>query len=197
MHARGVMREREFEKIYDEYGALVWSVVRKFGPPDADAWDLFMVIWEAVLESLPSYGGRAKLSTWICGIAKNKCLDYIRRRYTNPLAGAATIDSPDPLLLGLLQDREGHQPSPAREAMRREAVEAIEEALGELPPWQRKIMELRMAGNSYKTIAEVLKAAGEDPVDTNYVGKQIYLAKSRLAELLRERGIASLDDIWE
>ena len=191
------MREREFERIYEEQKNLVWSVVRKFGPPDADAWDLFMVIWEAVLYSLPSYGGRAKLSTWICGIAKNKCLDYIRRRYTNPLAGAETIDLPGPFLQGLPEGMKSSPHSPSRGAMRAEAVEEIGRALEELPARQRKIMELYMAGNSYRTIAEVLNAAGADPVDTNYVGKQIYLAKARLAELLRERGIASLDDIWE
>jgi len=58
-------------------------------------------------------------------------------------------------------------------------------------------MELRMAGNRYRTIAEILNAAGADPVDANYVGKQIYMANARLAELLGERGLASLDDIWE
>lgn len=191
------MREREFERIYEKHENLVWSVVRKFNFPDADSWDLFMVIWEAVLASLPSYGGRSKLSTWIVGIAKNKCLDHMRRRYTNPLAGADPIDPPGPYLPGLAPGAKGTFPSPSRGAMRGEAIEALEDAMKELPDRQRKIMELRTAGNSYRAIAEILNAAGEDPVDTNYVGKQIYLAKARLAELLRERGIASLDDIWE
>ena len=191
------MREREFEKIYEEYGKLVWSIIRNFGPPDADAWDLFEEIWVAVWKSLPSYGGRARISTWIGGIAKNKCIDFIRRRYRNPLAGAESIDSPDPLLPGLLQGWDSSPLSPSRGAMRREAREAIEWALEKLPPQQRKIMELRMAGNRYRTIAEVLNAAGADPVDVNYVGKQIYMANARLAELLKEKGLASLDDIWE
>ncbi|MDP8248220.1 MAG: sigma-70 family RNA polymerase sigma factor [Candidatus Tritonobacter lacicola] len=191
------MREREFERIFEKYENLVWSIIRNYGPPDADAWDLFMVIWEAVLKALPSYGGRAKLSTWICGIAKNKCIDYVRRRCRNPLSGAEPIDSIGPLFEWYRQGRKCHSPSPAGGAMRREAREAIQWALGKLPPRQRKIMELRMAGNRYRTIAEILNAAGADPVDANYVGKQIYLTKARLAELLGERGIASLDDIWE
>jgi len=120
------MREREFERIFEKYENLVWSIIRNYGPPDADAWDLFMVIWEAVLKALPSYGGRAKLSTWICGIAKNKCIDYVRRRCSNPLAGAEPIDSIGPLLPGVLQAWESSPLPPSREAMRREAREAIE-----------------------------------------------------------------------
>lgn len=183
-----------FDRIFKEHGALVWGIIRKFGLKGPDTDDLFMLIWEAVWESLDDFSGRSKLSTWIGGIARHKCVDYLRKPRLRRLDDPGSIQRLESRGAG-----EGGEPllTPSRKAVRKEAKEAIERALKELPPAQNLIVKRWMFGFSYREIAEMFNASGGGPVDTNYVGKQLFLAKSRVAAALKPAGIEGIEDIWE
>lgn len=185
------MEHTDFRVIYDRYGPLAWSMISRAGVPERDREDVFMESWEAVFSSLDSFSGRSSLATWIGKIVRNKAVDRVRKNVPRPLAEAelrrraeAVPAEPDP--------------APGRSAVRGEAGELLEKFLRGLPAGRKFIVERWLEGMSYREIAARIAASRpERKTDTNYVGKELYLAKSRLAELLAETGVHSLEDIWE
>ena len=69
--AFGLLLDRYQEKVF----RLAFSILRESGRAEEVAQDIFLKLWEA----LPSYDGRAALSTWLYTIARNRCLSALRR----------------------------------------------------------------------------------------------------------------------
>ncbi len=176
----------EFREVYRRYGSLAWSLIERAGVPERDREDVFMEAWEAVFAGLDSFSGRSGLATWVGRIVHHKAVDRVRKSVPLPLADAEIVSRTD-------SARPESEPGPGRESIRREAGELLKKFLRGLPAGRRLIVEKWLDGSSYREIAVL---AGR-PEDTNYVGKEIYLAKARLAGLLSEAGINSLEDIWE
>lgn len=188
------MESKQFEDIFSRHGPLVWSMIRRFGTPRPEAEDLFIEIWEAVWQSLDGFAGRARLSTWIARIAKNKCVDHSRRHRLEPVE--------DEELDHLLESGDGAAPfsqplQPREEAIRSELRELIETALTGLSPSVRMIVKLWMAGHKYRTIADLLRRAGLGNFDTNSVGKKLFEAKARIRTAFKRSEINLVSDILE
>ena len=184
------MEPDDFRNIYERYGPLVWSMIRRLGVPERDREDIFMESWEAVFASRSSFAGRSSLATWIAKIVRNKAVDHLRRTVPVPL-------SDEDLLYRAEKIRPGLECVGSRESIRREAVELLRDFIGKLAPPRRLIVEKWLEGLSYREIAVLVAERGGRAADTTYVGKELYLAKARLAELLAAAGINSLEDIWE
>jgi RNA polymerase sigma-70 factor, ECF subfamily len=102
------------------------------------------------------YEVSSKFSTWLFTIARNLCLNEIRRRSRHP---AESIDAPHPTL----EDQPAHQFedkrtfSPPESLLHGELEEKIEQALAELPENQRTaILLCRGEELSYEDIARVV-----------------------------------------
>jgi len=190
---------RDNLKIYNEYRALVWSMILKFGVKGQEREDIFMESWKAIFSSLDSFDGRAKLSTWIARITKYKIMDYIRDRRFIPLEESELSRFIDGEVreanhsLAISRKREDQR----ERAIRSEASEIIGAALDELSPEMRFIVEKWMIGLKYREIAELLSADSNDLVDTNYVGKQLFQAKNILRKILARQGIKTIQNLWE
>lgn len=154
-----------------------------------------MKSWEAVAEVLPSFTGKSKLTTWIAGIVKRKCVDYLRK--TNP------EDPTDPAKIEQLEEvfstrrvfRGERPPGPHLQAAAREAREHIARALGTLPSLQRTVFGLWMEGFTYETIAAVAGSADAGSMDANHVGVLLVRAKASVRKSLREAGIRAAEDL--
>ena len=185
------MEREEFRPIYDRYGPLAWSMIARAGVPARDREDVFMESWEAVFSSLDSFSGRSSLATWIGKIVRNKAVDRVRKNVPRPLAEAELRRRAETAPAG-------PDPGPGRAAVRGEAGEMLGKFLRGLPAGRKFIVERWLEGMSYREIAGRIAASRPGrKADTNYIGKELYLAKSRLAELLAAAGIRSLEDIWE
>lgn len=189
------MDRGEFERIFNEHGPLVWSTIRATGVPRGDAEDLFMKSWEAVSEAFPSFSGRSKLTTWIAGIARNKCIDHLRKMGPDQPADSATIERLDAGGAARRVSRGEHLLTPRLQAFAREAREHIARALRALPPLQQTVITLWMEGFKYETIAETVNRTGADPVDANHVGVILLRAKAAVRESLRGAGIRAMEDL--
>jgi len=93
----GGEREAAFELVLDCYQDRVFrlalALLRNRAHAEDAAQDVLLKLWTA----LPSYDARASLSTWIYAIARNTCLNLLRResyRQALPLDDAAA--APDP-----------------------------------------------------------------------------------------------------
>lgn len=193
------MSPEEFENIYREHCDLVWAMMHRTGVCGPDREDVFMEIWEAVWQSMPSFARTCVLSTWIGSIARNKCVDYLRKRRPDSL--------PEEDLMRILEATVawGGLPPvfrrppilPSARASMEELRKLVRKALEELSPIQKFATEKWLDGFSYHDIAELWNASNSDPIDGSHIGKQIYLAKSRLARSLKRGGTTSLKTLME
>jgi RNA polymerase sigma-70 factor (ECF subfamily) len=75
---RGRKYDEALERLLDAYEKKVFrmavAMLRDAGRAEEVTQDVFLKVWRA----LPSYDGRASLSTWVYAIARNTCLSAVR-----------------------------------------------------------------------------------------------------------------------
>lgn len=83
-----------FDELFKRYHGRVFGfALRRVGRPD-EAEDIAQEVFLQIHRSLPSYQGRASLSTWIFGIAHNVTCRHFRRRGA-PLVTPERSDAPE------------------------------------------------------------------------------------------------------
>ena len=180
-----------FEDIFYSFKDLVWSIINSKHIPAADADDVFMETWHSILKSLRNYRGEARLQSWIGTIACRRCADYWTSRPDRQTFIPLDDDeSPDPPLL--------IEPVTPREILLSEEVKSlVRGVLEDLDDDHRFVLEKRLEGFLYREIAEMMNEGRADPVDTNWIGKKIYEAKTRIIDILKSRDIFGPGDLLE
>lgn len=91
-----------WDRFYDDYTTRIRAFLGRFRLPEADREDCLQDIWSEIvahLADLPYDPRRARLSTWLMTVARNRAVDALRRRRRMPtrLAGsAASVMDTDP-----------------------------------------------------------------------------------------------------
>ena len=145
-----------FAALVDKYKQPVMNLVYRTLRDATEAEDLAQHVFLQVFKSAHRYEVAAKFSTWIFTIARNLCLNEIRRRSRHP---ADSMDG----------GREGDEEHPARQLedarnfsppdtlLQRELETKVDEAVNSLPEKQRTALLLcRQEDASYEDIAKVL-----------------------------------------
>jgi RNA polymerase sigma-70 factor (ECF subfamily) len=113
-------------------------------------------VFVQVFKSAHRYRASAKFTTWIYTIARNLCLNELRRRSRHPadsLEAASAEDEGQPRR----QFEDAKQVAASELLLREELTQKIEQALAELPEPQRTaILLCREEEMSYEEIASVL-----------------------------------------
>jgi RNA polymerase sigma-70 factor (ECF subfamily) len=123
---------------------------------ETEAEDLAQNVFLQVYKSRQRYERTAKFSTWLFTIARNLCLNEIRRRTRHPAESIEEShneneDQPQ----RQYEDKKNFLPT--ENALHGELAQKIEEALAQLPENQRTaILLCRQDELSYEEIAEVL-----------------------------------------
>jgi RNA polymerase sigma-70 factor (ECF subfamily) len=131
---------------------LAFRTLRDLTEAEDLAQNVFVQVWKAA----PRYEPTAKFSTWLFTIARNLCLNEIRRRTRHPAESLdQTRDDADDQPLYQVEDK---RVAPAtEELLRGELVEKVDAALAGLPENQRTALLLcRQEELSYEEIATVL-----------------------------------------
>ncbi len=145
-----------FEELVDKYKQPVMNLVFRTVRDLTESEDVTQHVFLQVFKSAHRYEVSAKFSTWLFTIARNLCLNELRRRSRHP---ADSLDEPS-------FDHDDH-PAPQVEDVRTvtppeallhgELEEKIDQALAELPENQRTaILLCRQEELSYEDIAKVL-----------------------------------------
>lgn len=157
-------RERLFQELFAENRARIQRLCYGYLGPGGDVDDLFQEVMINVWNSLPSFRGDSRASTWLYRVAVNTALMHRRKR-------RATEQLPE------LRD-------PARGAQQslenQERLAALRAAIATLPDQDRLIITLLLEGLSYKEIAEITG------LTVNHVGVKISRIKQVLEEMLTE-----------
>jgi RNA polymerase sigma-70 factor (ECF subfamily) len=144
-----------FESLVEKYKQAVMNFVYRTLPDATEAEDLAQHVFLQVFKSAHRYEASAKFTTWLFTIARNLCLNEIRRRIRHP---ADSLDETYP---------DGDQPirqpeetknfAPPDALLHAELERKIEDALAALPEKQRTaILLCRGDELSYEDIAKVL-----------------------------------------
>jgi RNA polymerase sigma-70 factor (ECF subfamily) len=176
-----------FEALLRRHRAPLFTfVLRLVGPAErAKAEDIVQDTFVRVIRGAKDWEERAKFSTWLFTIARNLCLDAMRRerhRRAVSLDGDAQQDGETRPLGDVLP---GNHAGPERLASNAALRPVIEAAVAHLPEEQREVFVLReYSGVPFKEIAELTG------VSENTVKSRMRYA---LESLRRSLGAAGVD----
>ncbi len=162
-----------FDLLYDRHAAHVNGVCYQFLRSREESEEVLQEIFLALWEGKIRYQSeRARLSTWLFCVAKNRCLDRLkassRRRPHGPIP--QELISPD-------------CDNPETDAQASEERSQVHRALAELPPEQRQAIEFCFFRSpNYREAAEALR------IPCGTLKSRVRSAMRRLAETLKAQG---------
>src|ERR1041384_2569052 len=125
-----------FAELVEKYKQPVMNLAYRTLRDATEAEDVAQNVFLQVYKSAHRYEVSAKFSTWLFTIARNLCLNEIRRRSRHP-ADSLDITHPDDDDQPLRQYEDTKLTAPPDALLRGELVEKVEQALSELPEHQR------------------------------------------------------------
>jgi RNA polymerase sigma-70 factor (ECF subfamily) len=145
-----------FTELVEKYKQPVINLIYRTLRDATEAEDLAQNVFVQVYKSADRYRVAAKFSTWLFTIARNLCLNEIRRRSRHP---ADSLDAVHPenedQPLQQFEDRKTF--APPETLLQGELEQKIDEVLAELPENQRIALLLcRQEELSYEEMSEVL-----------------------------------------
>jgi RNA polymerase sigma-70 factor (ECF subfamily) len=166
-----------FERLVREHMNTVLGLAYNYVGNFSTAEDIAQETFAQAFQSLSSLRDGALFKIWLLKIARNKCVDAIRR---------------NPHWVSLDQNKDLHReisqrPSPGKEEMDFEFTEDdLLSVLGSLREDYREIFVMKHIDNlSYKEISNVLG------MTVSAVGEKLYRVRSMLREKLQERKFRS------
>jgi RNA polymerase sigma-70 factor (ECF subfamily) len=172
-----------FAALVERYQQPVINFIFRSLPDAAEAEDLAQAAFVQVWKTAYRYEATARFSTFLFTVARNLCLNEIRRRSRHP---ADSLDEPHPddeaHPFRQVEDRERGRPTD--DVLRGELVAKVDEALAALPEKQRTAIILCREGElSYEEIAEVLGCSLQATKSLIHRGRETL--KARLKPYLR------------
>jgi RNA polymerase sigma factor (sigma-70 family) len=170
--------ESAFRQLVDAYEGMVYNTVLGIVQNEADADDVTQDVFIQVYQSVHSFKGDAKFSTWLYRIAVSKSLDHLKRKkrkkrfaFVQGLFGSAgevITDPPDFNHPGIVLEN-------------KERAGELFRALEQIPENQRIAFTLhKLEGTSYQEVAVIM--------DTSLYAVESLMgrAKSNLKKLLKD-----------
>jgi len=153
----------DFPALYDEYKNLVYSAIHFYVRDPEIKDDLHQEVWLNVYRSIGSFDSRAKLSTWIFGLAKNVILAWRRK---NP----PPVEAPEEIA------------APSEEERTVERLD-LERAMVDLSPEDQQILFMKYTMDlNYEELSAKLGV----PLST--VKSRLFEARARLKKRLERKG---------
>lgn len=166
-------QEDLFGQWIEGHKGLILKVVRANAADPEDQDDLFQEIAFQVWLSIPSFRGKAKVSTWIYKVALNTTMVWHRAQKKHR-------HMREPLYLVNEVSSSGEDPSDSME--RREKLDWLYEEIRKLPKIDRSLALLYLDEFSYQEIAEILG------ISTNNVGVKLNRLRKHLDKAFARRG---------
>jgi RNA polymerase sigma-70 factor (ECF subfamily) len=158
--------------IFTRHQLRVYRFVLRLVGNTATAEDLVSEVFLEVWRRASSFEGRARLSTFILAVARNKAMTALRGRIDQPLDEAALEEMPD-------------SAASAEEIVEQgQRAALLQQCLQQLPPAQRAIIDLVYYHE--QSVDEVAAIVGIPPAT---VKTRMFYARRRLGELLRIAGV--------
>jgi RNA polymerase sigma-70 factor, ECF subfamily len=163
---------RAIQLLFERHQLIVYRFVLRLVGNSAAAEDIVSDVFLALWRHAADFEGRARLSTWILAIARNKAVSAMRGRIDQPLEDANLESIEDQTITA----------EAALNASQRSAV--LRACLARLSPLHREIIDLvYYHEKSVEEVATILAV----PAAT--VKTRMFYARRQLAEHLRAAGV--------
>jgi RNA polymerase sigma factor (sigma-70 family) len=160
-----------FEALVRRHQAPVFNFcLRLLGQPD-DAADVVQETFVQLYSHLGKLDEREPLAPWLFRVARNRCIDLIRRRRTVPLEPDDDHLPEEPI---------DDQPLPEEIAERADLQRLLAEAIHALPPVYGEVVALRYAAD--RSFAQIAAIVG---CDEGAARVRFHRAKALLRQYLR------------
>lgn len=165
-----------FRGLVEAYQGRIYNIVYGMVHNRDDAMELTQDSFIKAYKKLDTFNLGTKFYTWLCRIAVNTAIDFLRKnrnKHTMSFDEGIGVDDGSGL-------SEAHFDSnPEQAAIKAETRAKIIEAVDQLPEDQKQILILKeIDGLAYKEIAEVLN------IPQGTVMSRLYYARKRLQEIL-------------
>ena len=168
-----------FATLYDRHERPVYRFLLRSAGSAETAADLLQETWLAVVRHAATYEVRARFSTWLYGIARNKLIDHWRARRPEVSLDEPAANDPEETRVEQLAADRAWQPEVR--ALSQQQARAYLAAVEALPPAQRDAFLLQVEGEL--TLEEIGELTG---VGRETVKSRLRYAQARLREALRE-----------
>lgn len=156
---------RKIEKIYREYYDTVFKYLFCLTHDKDISEDLVQETFIRMIKNIDKFEGKSKLSSWLCEIAKNLWIDYLRKNKRK-----VELNENEELNIQSEQNIEN-------EYIEREDENKVFEKIKALDEISQKVMYLRIKGEmSFKEIGDVLGKS------ENWARVTFYRAKQKVKE---------------
>lgn len=166
-----------FEQLVTKYERRVYAAALRSSASPEDAADITQEVFLRAWRAIESFRGDSGFATWLFRITANMCVDYARKRQTQPQCQPLAVeDEPG-------QPIPDTSPTPEEHLDNVELGRELASALDEVSEDHRRIVFLRdISGLSYTEIADVLK------ISEGTVKSRLSRARLALREILLRRG---------
>lgn len=147
--------QRAFEILVQRYSTPLFNFICRFLSDYDQACDTLQQVFVQLYISLPNLRTNDPLKAWLFQVARNRCLDELRRKHAIHFSELEPANDDDELSpLATMPDTD---PLPEELAERRDLQQCLQKAIQTLPPKFRSVVLLRYAGQlSFSEIGQAL-----------------------------------------
>lgn len=160
---------KELDEIYEKYAGKIYLYILKLCGNESIAEEIMQNTFLKAIENADSFEGRCEVTTWLCRIAKNEYLNFIKRRDNNNLPlEDERVDADGDIMIHLEN---------------KEAAVSVHKALHALAEPYREVFTLRVMGElSFRQIGELFDK------NENWARVTFFRGKAKLIDKLKEDG---------
>lgn len=171
--------EQAYSELVDKYQRALYFHILKMIKDKEQVNDLVQEAFVKAFDNLNTYSTNYAFSTWLYRIATNHTIDYLRKKKLKTLSIDEPVKTRDGEMRMQLEDESA---GTDRNIIRKQRQNIVQNAIDELPPKYRKVIEMRhMEEKSYQEIADVLDL----PLGT--VKAHIFRARELLYKSLKDK----------
>jgi RNA polymerase sigma factor (sigma-70 family) len=137
-----------WERLYDQYAGLIWSITGNFKLVESDAADVAQTTWMRLIEHIERIEQPARIGSWLAVTARNECLRHVAARKRIVLVHED----------GQFDGAAQQEPEVDEALLADERAQVVRDAMAHLPRQWQRLMELLMADPpaSYAEISDQL-----------------------------------------
>lgn len=151
--------EKALEVLIERYLKLIYSFVYRHVYNASEAEDITQETFVRAWRNLKKFDRRRIFKTWIFSIAKNACIDFLRKKKTIPFVEFENEEGENMLTQTLVDTN----PLPDEILERADEAKRLSATIGKLPVKYRMVLFLRYNDHfSFREIGEIL----EEPLNT-------------------------------
>lgn len=168
--------EDAFTILLERYRSMIFNIAFCIAKNEHDAKDMAQEVFVKIYKNINKFEGRSKFSTWVFRVAKNTCIDELKRIVRTQEKNLKSEE--------ISKEFEARMSRfiPEEQILKNEFNNFVHSLLNELAPLYREIITLRyIRGLPYNEIAKILDCS------EGTVKSRLYRGKKNLKKIIDEK----------